>query len=269
MIRDRLRLARYDARCRWLRWRSQWRNWTRPPAAERYFLFVLCPTYGGSTLMQEILSTSPGVSPNNVWGTREGLGLPQVRRHFDYRRLWEADYQLPWPRIRREWEGYWQHDRPVLLEKSPSNLVHAPQMAPHFDPAYFVVMVRQPLAHCESLIRRDALSPTAAARFCLDSLRHQKRNLEQLPRCLLLPYEALVDQTTASVRALLDFLPPLQHLRTDRRFRAHNYHRQNLPLTNLNAAKIARLSADQREEINRTLTTDLDILSYFRYSIDP
>ncbi len=269
MIRHRISIALYDAKCRLLKWQRIWQNWGKDVPATRRFLFVLCPTYAGSTLMQELLSTSPQISPNNVFGTREGLGLPEVRRHFDYRHLWDEDYQMPWLLIRKEWEAYWQNDRPLWLEKSPSNLLHAPALAQNFDPASFIIMVRNPYAHCESLLRRDGQSPKAAARFCLDCLQRQRENLEQLPHSLLLRYEDLVEDLDGSMEVLHQFLPQIQKLSGHKKFKAHNYRAQKLPITNLNQEKIARLTSDQIWEINQVLTTDLDILSYFRYSLHP
>ena len=37
---------------------------------------------------------------------------------------WDEDLSLPWKKIKAVWDGYWDHQKTYLLEKSP----------PHFDP---------------------------------------------------------------------------------------------------------------------------------------
>jgi len=242
-------------------------NQFRAPAAERSFLFVLCPTYGGSTLMQELLSTAPQISPNNIFGTREGFALPEVRTLTEYRRLWEEDYQMDWSAIRLIWEQYWERYCPIALEKTPSNLMHASVIQQYFEPAYFILMTRDPYAHCESLIRRDQCSPTEAAQFSIQCLHKQRQNAEQLERVLLVRYEDLTDHLEESVQQIIQFLPALEYLDYTGVFKAHNASKESLPIRNLNQTNIERLSADQINEINVELMAHMDILSYFRYSI--
>ena len=50
------------------------------PKIENKYLFILAPPYCGSTLLNEIISTSPFVSVNNLHGRREGQQLPTVRK---------------------------------------------------------------------------------------------------------------------------------------------------------------------------------------------
>ena len=49
------------------------------------FLFILSPPYAGSTMLNQLISSSNNVSCNNNLGTREGQLLPQVR-NFMFRK---------------------------------------------------------------------------------------------------------------------------------------------------------------------------------------
>src|ERR1039457_4720612 len=72
------------------------------------FLFILSPPYCGSTLLNEIISTSHSVSVNNKEGTREGQGLPSVRdMMFNHDRRWDESLDFDWEFIKKEWMKCW------------------------------------------------------------------------------------------------------------------------------------------------------------------
>src|SRR4030095_14543472 len=165
----------HDLKCRALKTYRTVPRWRKRAIGHR-FLFILCPPYSGSTLMHEIICSSPQVSPNNIFGTREGIALPEIRRLLDHRKLWDERSKYPWPLIKKEWLRYWDTSKPILLDKSPANLIRASFIREHFRPASFIVMTCNPYAHCERLIRRNGLTVEAAAFFSMKCLRHQRRN---------------------------------------------------------------------------------------------
>ena len=57
------------------------------------------PPYCGSTLLNQILSTSNNLSCNNPLGNREGMLLPEVRHIMLYNR-WDNDSFYPWEKIK-------------------------------------------------------------------------------------------------------------------------------------------------------------------------
>lgn len=143
------------------------------------FLFVLAGPRTASTLLSDIIDTSENVSRNNPIG--EGRMLPGVSGRYGWRPI-EPD----WQHIKSLWMEYWDRSRPVLLEKSPPNLIHAEAIQEAFNPSYFVCLVRNPYAQCESLIRRTGYTPREAAEFALACLRLQKQNLESLDHAYLI-----------------------------------------------------------------------------------
>lgn len=238
------------------------------PGVENKFLFVLCPPYCGSTLLVEILSTSKSVSVNNQNGTKEGQKLPEVRPiMYETPDRWNEAAKFPWQDIRSVWLQYWDQTRPILLEKSPPNIMRAFDIQVHFQPAYFIGMVRNPYAHCESIIRRNSQSPSMAAEFVLKCLRYQKQNIEGLANAIFFKYEKLTSQPGETAVKLKQFLPELADLDMDRDYGAHNFKDQQLKIQNLNEEKIKNLTPQQMDEINTYFAQEKPILDYFEYEL--
>ena len=120
------------------------------------YLFILCPPYSGSTLLNELISTSNNVSSNNNQGTREGQKLPSVKKiMFDHDDRWNIGLKYDWEFIKKEWLKHWDISKPILLEKSPPNLIRAFDIQSCFQPCYFICMIRNPYAFCEGFIRYE------------------------------------------------------------------------------------------------------------------
>lgn len=234
---------------------------------DNHFLFILAPPFSGSTLLNELLSTSSRVSTNNALGTREGQQLPGVRKLlWESKNKYDPEAQYDWLFIRRQWLKYWDVTKPVLLEKSPPNIVRATELTHHFVPASFIIMVRDPYAVCESMIRRGQ-NATEAAAFAVRCLRFQKQNIEKLQNFLFFSYEELTDAPEKVREKLIAFMPALQDLDINRIFKAHNFKNAPMPIGNMNNEKVAKLDKMQVEELNRVLRQNEDIFSYFNYHL--
>ena len=228
-------------------------------------LFVLCPPFSGSTLLWRLISTSTAVSAL----PKEGQFLPEVEGVMRAD-PWNRERELPWSRIRAAWDGYWDRSKPVLVEKSPPNLVHAEAIAAHFDPAAFVVMVRDPFAHCEGLMRRNGWSVELAAAFSGQCLARQRENVDGLERVMRLTYEELARDPRGAADRIEQFVPALGRLDADREFTVHRGDAGGDRLVeaaveDLNAEKIARLSAAQIDAISAGLQPYQGALRYWGY----
>ncbi|MCA8949212.1 MAG: sulfotransferase [Planctomycetes bacterium] len=213
------------------------------------YLFVLCPPYSGSTLLWNLVSTSEAVSALPT----EGQFLPEVAELMRHE-PWNRDRELPWPRIKAVWDAHWDHRKSVLVEKSPPNIIRTADIVAHFQPVAFLVMVRDPYAHCEGLMRRNGWSPELAAEFAVRCLEQQDRNARELAPALRITYEQLAGDPDATARRIEAFLPRLGRLDTGRRFRIHavdGYVERGIE--DLNATKIARLSTAERDAITTVL----------------
>lgn len=235
---------------------------------ENKFLFILSPPFCGSTLLHELISTSSHVSANHVIGTREGQTLPTVRQiMFDHHERWDEKKKYPWDMIKKEWLRYWDVTKPVLIEKSPPNIIRAMDIEGVFKPAYFICIVRDPYAHSEGLIRRSGMLPAQAAQFSITCLRHQKNNINCLKKIIYFRYEDLVTFPDCVKEKIVEFIPELEDINLNHTFNVHNFKDLPMKLTNLNEEKISKLTREQLDAINTVFVTDREIIEYFDYKI--
>jgi hypothetical protein len=209
-----------------------------------------------------VIGTSPNVSLNNPLGSCEGQFLPEIRGHYPSP-PWTEDFIHDWDYIRDVWMKYWDQTKPVLVEKSPPNLIRAASIEQHFSPAFFLCLVRDPYAHAESFIRRKGKTPTDAANFVIYCMRHQKDNVESLKRSMLIRYEDLTSSPRNAADRLLEWLPDLGTLDIDRSFDSYDY--RDAPLTNLNEGKISKLNKSALSELNSVFGQHPSLLQYFGY----
>ncbi len=231
------------------------------------YLFILTPPASGSTLLTEILMTSPHVSCNNPESSRkEGQKVDSVRQIMRDD-PWNEMKEMPWPFIKKEWRKKWDLGRPVLLEKSPPNLLRSAAIEKHFIPAFFIVFIRNPYANCEHWIRKNSWSPERSSEFWVRLAGYQKWNLENLGRRLYLRYEDLVSDQEGSRRKILEFIPEIESLVTERIFDAPNISGESSEIRDFNKQKINNLSPDQLAGINSVLKENEEIMDYFQYSL--
>ena len=239
----------------------------RKPVRHRY-LFVLSPPYCGSTLLCQIIASSKHVSINNPTGTCEGQTLPGVKEIMFVDRSWDAGYQFDWDQVKEIWHEHWDLRKPILLEKSPPNILRAAEIEHIFDPAWFIVLVRNPYAQCESLMRRNGNTPEQAAGFVIKCLRLQKKNRESLKNVLFVAYEDLTHACGQTFSGdLSQFLNDLDDVKTAGCFNVHNSLNQSLEICNLNQANLNRLSQSDIVTINKSFQHEDDLISYFGYEM--
>jgi predicted O-linked N-acetylglucosamine transferase (SPINDLY family) len=225
-------------------------------------LFILSPQYGGSTLLRRIISTSPAVA--TLPG--EGQKMPGIWEQIRERR-WDPDFTLPWAEIRRIWTAHWDPEKPIMLDKSPSFLMHADGLAAHFSPAYFLVMVRNPYALCEGLMRRNGWSAAQSVAHVVRCLQQQAENVRRLERVLSFTYEELVADPDAVCARISAFLPEVGTLHPHRTFALQSIDGiVEREIVDLNPKKIARLSADSVGIINEVLEKYPELMRYWGYA---
>lgn len=234
---------------------------------QQKYLFILAPPYTGSTLLHEILSTSSSISPNNTFDTREGQQLPELKDKMFIKGRFEPTFKVDWDLAYDVWHQYWDPTAPILMDKSPANIVRAKELEQYFQPIYFLLLVRNPYAQCESLIRKNSWSATRSAEFAILCLHYQKRNLDTLKNTSLLNYEEMTTNEEKVKSTVTDILPEVNDLHFDKKFKAHNFHNKQLKPTNLNNPKVEALSAAQLKDMNRIFKQDQELLDYFGYNL--
>lgn len=242
--------------------------WTRLLYANKNhtFLFILCPPYCGSTLLNSLLSSSSNVSCNNHLGTREGQLLPGVDHIMFKKDRWDENKRYPWMEIKNFWLMYWDYSKSIFLEKSIPNLMRVDEINQFFYPIKYICMVRNPYAHAEGLMRRNNFSAEKAADFVIRCLDYQRRNIENNKCLLFITYEELCDRKEDVLKKLIKFIPELSDIKIDIKFSSHNF-KTNKPMgiKNLNDEKILKISKSNFKIIDAIFKERKDLLDFFNY----
>ena len=232
------------------------------------FLFILTPPFCGSTLLNQILSTSSNLSCNNTLGVREGQLLPEVKDIMFYNKGWHDKVDYPWEMIKKVWMKYWDQSKKILMDKSTTNIMRVEEINKVFQNSIFLGMVRNPYAHAEGIIRRNNTSAEYAAKFVLKCLRLQKRNKLEVENSLFISYEDLCDKKDEVMKKIQNFIPELKDINSDLEFSAHNFKTKGkMKVRNLNAEKIEKLTKDHIREINSHFIKERELLAFFGYTI--
>jgi hypothetical protein len=224
------------------------------------YLFVLSPPFSGSTVVWKLLSTSPMVSAHPI----EGQFLDGVKQIM-YERRWDPGVKFPWLDIKARWEQEWDMTKPLLLEKSPPNIVRAAEIENAFDPSYFVALIRNPYAFCESARRRKNTIRGAAERW-VECATYQVRNIKGLKNLIYFRYEDFADGPEQIKTQILDFMPALQTIDITRSFEARSIlGRGAKRIRNFNRENIDRLSIQEFAQINEVLRQNEHLMNFFGY----
>ena len=231
-------------------------------------LFILSPPFCGSTLLNEIFSSSDNVSCNNNIGLREGQHLPRAKDILFTNDRWNNTKKIDWKLIHRIWNKYWDKSKDIFLEKSPPNICRAIQIEKEFPNAKFICLVRNPYAQIEGEMRRYGTPVKEAAELSIQYLKYQKKNIEELKVSFTIRYEELVNDTSNTKKNIISFLPELNDINTNMNFSAHNSRAEkSMSITNLNLEKIAKIKKDDLLIINSLFKKEESILNYFNYNI--
>jgi hypothetical protein len=229
--------------------------------AIREHLFVLAPNNSGSTFLTRALGLSPG-----AWSLpREGQHLSGFAgpssRGTGTGLLWAANADAiarfsdpaayDWQRTRSAWHfqataGHAQAK--VLVVSSPPFLLIADQLARHFPDARFVLMVRNPYAMVEGILRGtpggtgNLETASAAARHVVAVLERQSANRAVLGKLAVsFTYEEMCRNPQAISARILELTPALGAVRLDRRVAVKGNYDEDL--RDMNAEQIARLNS--------------------------
>lgn len=217
------------------------------------YLFILCPPRQGSTILYKLLWTSPNVSTffgKSDWAG-EGQFVSGARKFFGTNR-WSRN--INWAGVKKAWDKCWDLSKPILCEKSPSNICRGraiEEFFGQFAPVYFICMVQSPYAR------------TSMKRW-IRGARYQRENLENLTNVLRLTYEKLTDDLPRTIKRLLQFIPQLKELNPDvRNVPGINNRRRNQTIRNMNPNN----TPEEIKRKNRELSQHLDLLKFHGYRL--
>lgn len=226
------------------------------------FLFILGHPASGSTLLNLLLGTSELCSTFNL----EGQFIRSVRSQLFTKDRWNPEKYIDWSFVKKNWMLKWDLMKPILVEKSPPNLVRALQIQKEFQNAYFIILVRNPYAYIEGARRRrnkNVPVDILAKRWVFFALK-QMNNLKVLKRSILLRYEDLTDNkdmVTSKLEELLGQTINIDYNRT------YSVFEKKSNIYNKNNEQIRQIDDSDLRIINSVLLKYKGVLKYYGYEI--
>ena len=241
------------------------------------WLFLAGCYNSGTTLLAELLSEHTSISalPDEGHFLTDQLvkdynvGLPRMWcLHEALFRLTETSQGPDVERIKKEWAIRLDHSKPVFLEKSPPNTPRMRWLQKHFQPAYFVVIIRNGYAVAEGITRKGDPQHLEEGWPIELSARQWRRSYEMiledekfLERVLWVTYEDLVADPQKTLNSICEFvgIPGLEDFDKNRSFAIHE---KQEGIRDMNASSIARLSKEDISKINDVAEDYLERFSY-------
>lgn len=217
------------------RWRDQIsplttaeRSNAHPPPYDKCFAFICGLHRSGTTLLARILAEHPDVSGFSGTGAIEDEGqflqsvYPVARRYggvgrFGFSQAMHMTENSPLvsDNARRllftEWSRYWDLSCPVLLEKSPPNILKARFLQAMFPCSRFIIVLRHPIATSLSTRKGSHTSPSNLLSHWLHCYEVLVKDVPHLANVIFIRYEDLIVNTVKETERLHNFLriPPL------------------------------------------------------------
>jgi hypothetical protein len=205
--------------------------------ADHHPVFVCGLPRSGTSLLFQCLREHPAISGFRDTGVPEDEGqhlqsvYPSGRVHggpgrfgFDPAAFLDERSPLATPahaqKLFSEWSAYWDLDKPVLLEKSPPNLIRTRYLQALFPNASFIVLLRHPLAvslATQKWSKAPIQSLLEHSLICTERFDLDRRHLQ---RVFILKYEDFVHRPQAMMDDIYAFIglesvPLGQEVRTD------------------------------------------------------
>ena len=114
------------------------------------YLFLLGYPFSGTSALHFLLATSISVAtlgdPGLLGPSKEGWHVSHVKGgHDSAGQRWNASAPIPWQTLFDVYHSAWNLSRPILLENSPPEIIHAPDLNATFSPGgkvRFLLLVR-------------------------------------------------------------------------------------------------------------------------------
>ena len=144
-----------------------------------------------------------------VYPTGEDLGAPGRYGLNPQCRLTETSPLVETARTQLfdSWAPYWDLTKPVLCEKSPSNITRSRFLQAVFPKSSFIFLSRHPVAYSLAIRKWDYRIPVATTiRNWLACYRHLDEDTPHLRRSMILRYDDLTHDAEGWTRKIEEFL---------------------------------------------------------------
>ena len=264
---------------------QRWMATFGPVPRPKKWVFVVGCYNSGTTLLADVMGNHPSISALPVEGVRlsDAWPLPET---FAWNRMWmkcldemrlepSPEGELIAERVKRQWSASFAK-RPLLLEKSIANAPRMPFIQAYFRPAYFVYIVRNGYAVSEGLRRgaeprkwgRDDYGDRYPIDLCAEQWAVTDRIISadrsEIDHLIEISYEELSAHPRTVLDRVTDFLE-IDTFSDEVLNRSWRVHGVISPIRNMNPEAIARLSADDLDQIRRSAG---DVLARFGHSAD-
>lgn len=243
-----------------------------PEARPQKWVFVIGCYNSGTTLLSTILSQHPEIASLPTEGAflTDGMTTPES---CGWVRMWhkclaqiEQDEHTAAAiatRIKRNWGFWYDGSKPVFLEKSISNAARIKFLEKHFQPAYFIYIVRNGYAVAEGIRRKSDLkkwaTPVAGEQYPLElcaeqwseSDRYVSANAANFQHFLTIKYEDLAENTDAVLAEVCQFIGIPSEPLLDIGQQTLDVTGYNSTVKNMNASSLKRLTAEDVQTIQR------------------
>ena len=222
---------------------------------KRKFIFVMCPPFQGSTVIVNLLNSSPNVSTFlECKKTSRGEGQWLYKYHGDSNyeeNRWNPNYKLDMNIVNKVFNTYLDKNKRIWVEKSPPNICRAKQFQDYFSKlgeVYFIISIRNPYSSSN-----DAEEWVKYANF-------QKKNIEILKNRIYVTYEECCKHLDKVILKFTNRIPGLGTI-------------YNNSITSIDNERCTKIHSDKvdriidKEKKNKILKKNIHIVKYFKYNI--
>jgi hypothetical protein len=193
------------------------------PSPGHRYAFVCGLHRSGTTLITRSLAEHPMISGFKGTGAIEDEGqfLQTVfpvdiefggagRFGFDPRAHMTEESALNTPMaaavLKAEWHRYWDDSKPVLIEKTPANLLRMRLLDRLFPQSCFIVVTRHPVATCLATMKWTEGNFFSLFYHWVHCYRIARADAARLERVLWISYEAFIAEPRRQLTRLSEFL---------------------------------------------------------------
>lgn len=193
------------------------------PSVRQRYVFICGLHRSGTTLITRYLAGHPMVSGFKETGAIEDEGqflqtvLPVENKFggvgrfgFDPRAHMTEESAFNTPaaeaRLKSEWRRYWDESKAVLIEKTPSNLLRMRLLQELFQPSYFIIVTRHPVAASLATMKWTEGNLFSLLHHWVHCYRIARADAERIDRKLWISYEACVAEPVSQFERISRFL---------------------------------------------------------------
>ena len=179
------------------------------------WLFILGCYNSGTTLLHDLLAKSPEVASlpgegqflSNQFLLPSHIGLSRMWvKKFDTFYLDENNKEPNASKLKKQWFSYMNdRSKPVLMQKSPTDIARIKWLDHNFENAYFIGIIRNGFAVAEGINRKAGFSIEEASEQWKVSNEVMLRDLDTVKHSKVITYENLSDDPSSILKDVCDF----------------------------------------------------------------